>query len=88
MTQRALLIFLGSLFSVALCCYLSQCIVRWSKGYKMLLNKHKTRQRFEKAKLIQRYLNSDDQKDFRLELQAMAQAATSARKSGRAGTTN
>jgi hypothetical protein len=38
--QKAVLIFLGSLLTVLLCCMLSQCMVRIAKYYRLQLNRY------------------------------------------------
>ncbi|CDW75318.1 UNKNOWN [Stylonychia lemnae] len=59
--QRHVLIFLGSVATVGACCLLSQCLVRMSKNYRLQLNKYYSKKRYEKAKLIQQYLNQEEQ---------------------------
>ncbi len=51
--NKSLLLFLLSFLTVAVCCIISQVIVRISKNYRITLNKLKTRQKFEKARMIQ-----------------------------------
>ena len=43
------------------CCLVSQCLVRLSKNYRLQLNKYYSKKRYEKAKLIQQYLNQEEQ---------------------------
>ncbi|CDW76734.1 UNKNOWN [Stylonychia lemnae] len=59
--QKPVLVFLGSLFTVLICCIFSQCLVRISKNYNLSLQKYYSKKKYEKAKLIQRYLNTEDQ---------------------------
>ncbi len=59
--QKTIVVFLLSILSVGICCLLSQCLVRFSKGYKVHLNKYYSKKRYEKAKMIQQYLNQEEQ---------------------------
>lgn len=59
--QKHILIFLISIGSVGACCLVSQCLVRMSKNYRLQLNKYYFKKRYEKAKLIQQYLNQEEQ---------------------------
>jgi hypothetical protein len=60
-TQKPVLIFMGALLTVTVCCLASQCLVRLSKNYNLQLNKYYSKKRYEKAKMIQNYLNQEEQ---------------------------
>jgi hypothetical protein len=51
--KRPVIVFLGALFTVLVCCLFSQCLVRLSKNYNLHLNKYYSKKRYEKAKMIQ-----------------------------------
>ena len=55
--QKHIIIFMISVGTVGGCCLVSQCLVRMSKNYRLQLNKYYSKKRYEKAKLIQQYLN-------------------------------
>eukprot|EP00347_Sterkiella_histriomuscorum_P005508 403356348 len=59
--QKHILIFMGAILTVGGCCLVSQCLVRMSKNYRLQLNKYYSKKRYEKAKLIQQYLNQEEQ---------------------------
>ena len=52
---------MGALLTVTVCCLVSQCLVRLSKNYNLQLNKYYSKKRYEKAKMIQNYLNQEEQ---------------------------
>jgi hypothetical protein len=55
------LVVLGSTVTVMLCCLVSQCVVRISKSYRLQLNRYYQKKRYEKAKMIQQYLNDQEE---------------------------
>ena len=55
--HKSVLVVLGSTITVIGCCLVSQCVVRISKNYRLQLNRYYQKKRYEKAKLIQQYLN-------------------------------
>jgi hypothetical protein len=61
--QKPVLIFLGSLITVLLCCVISQCMIRIAKTYRLHLNRYHSRKRYEKARLIQHYLNNEEEQE-------------------------
>eukprot|EP00347_Sterkiella_histriomuscorum_P013731 403363583 len=67
--RKPVLIFLGALFTVLICCLFSQCLVRVSKNYNLTLNKYYSKKRYEKAKMIQQYLDRDELVKFGQDLE-------------------
>jgi hypothetical protein len=59
--HKSVLVVLGSTVTVMLCCLVSQCVVRISKSYRLQLNRYYQKKRYEKAKMIQQYLNDQEE---------------------------
>ena len=63
--RKAVLVFLGSIITVLVCCIGSQCVVRLAKNYRLRLNRHYNKKRYEKAKMIQEYINRQEEAEIR-----------------------
>lgn len=52
---------MGAFFTVIVCCLASQCVVKMSKTYRLQLNRYYNKKRYEKAKMIESYLNNEEE---------------------------
>ncbi len=48
-----------------MCCIASQCVVRVAKNYRLRLNRYYNKKRYEKAKMIQEYLNRQEEEEMK-----------------------
>jgi hypothetical protein len=55
-----LLTLIVAFVTVVSCCVAAQCLVQWSRTSKSLLNQARTKQKFARAKMIQKYLAEED----------------------------